>query len=261
MSILVEVNDARVHFGGIKAVDGVSLSLEEGRLYGLVGPNGSGKSTLIGVLSRLTDLTSGTLHFDGHEYEKLSPQRVARMGLGRTFQTVRLLPTLSVRENVMMGADVRTYGHRILPNWVMPRRTRRCEQFCRAAADSAIDRLELGRFAKHTPSELSYGVQRRVEIARVLAAAPRIIFFDEPTAGMNREERDEIGSIMDQLRREGLTQVLVEHDMQMITDVCDHVYVMNLGKLIAEGDAVSVVQNPEVQAAYLGKSGRDHNVA
>jgi ABC-type branched-subunit amino acid transport system ATPase component len=261
VTVILDVREAKVHFGGVRAVDGVDLSLEAGRLYGLVGPNGSGKSTLIGAMTRMTVLTSGSLEFQGHRYQKDAPQKIARMGIGRTFQTVRLLPTLSVRENVMLGADARIFGSRIVPNWLMPWRTRRREILCREAADMAIERLELTRFVNMTPDELSYGLQRRVEIARVLTAAPRLIFFDEPTAGMNRQERDEIGNVMNQLRAEGMTQVLVEHDMQMISDVCDHVYVLNLGKLIAQGDAQTVVQNPEVQAAYLGKSGERDGAA
>jgi ABC-type branched-subunit amino acid transport system ATPase component len=255
MNVLLEVIDAKVHFGGVKAVDGVNLELKSGTLYGLVGPNGSGKSTLLGALSRMTDLTEGTLTFSGEEYQSHSAARTARMGIGRTFQAVRLLPELSVLENVMLGGDARLYGCGIVANWLMPWRTRACERNCRQAAQSAIERLDLGGFEKRKAGMLPYGVQRRVEIARALAGEPTLLLFDEPTAGMNREERDEIGQVMRDLRGEGLTQILVEHDMQMITEVCDYVHVMNFGKVIAEGDPSVVVSNPLVQEAYLGKRG------
>jgi branched-chain amino acid transport system ATP-binding protein len=255
MSALLEVREVKVHFGGVKAVDGVSMHLAEGGLFGLVGPNGSGKSTLLAALSRMTDLTSGSLRFAGHSYERETAQWVSRRGLGRTFQTVRLLPSLSVLENVMVGADARLYGRGIVSNWVMPWRTRQREKACRRAAMSAVERLALVDLMDSTAGALSYGTQRRVEIARILAAAPKLVLFDEPTAGMSYEERDAIGKVMRQLQAEGITQILVEHDMQMISDVCDHVFVMNFGVVIAEGDAETVVQDSAVQEAYLGRRG------
>jgi branched-chain amino acid transport system ATP-binding protein len=253
MTTLLEARDVKVHFGGVKAVDGVGLNLTEGKLFGLVGPNGSGKSTLLAALSRLTDLTSGSMRFAGRSYEHETAQWVSRMGLGRTFQTVRLLPSLSVLENVMVGADSRLYGPRIVSNWVMPWRTRRREKECRRAAMTAVERLELAELRDQPAGALSYGTQRRVEIARVLAASPKLVLFDEPTAGMSHEERHAIGQVMRQLRAEGITQILVEHDMQLISDVCEHIFVMNSGVVIAEGDARTVVQDPAVQEAYLGR--------
>ncbi len=255
MSALLEMTGLKVHFGGVKAVDGVDMDLKSGVLYGLVGPNGSGKSTLLGALSRMTNLTEGTLCFSGEEYQKYSASRTARLGIGRTFQAVRLLPELSVLENVMLGGDTRSYGCGILANWLVPWRNKNCERLCREGAMEAIDRLELTGMEKRTAGTLPYGSQRRVEIARMLNAKPTLLLFDEPTAGMNREERDEIGHVLRDLQAEGMTQILVEHDMPMITEVCDYVYVMNFGKVIAEGDPSVVVSNPEVQEAYLGKRG------
>jgi branched-chain amino acid transport system ATP-binding protein len=258
---LLKADDIKVHFGGVKAVDGVSLELAPGGLFGLVGPNGSGKSTLLGALSRMTELTSGRLSFCGHDYERDTPQQVSRRGLGRTFQTVRLLPALSVLENVMIGADARLYGQGITANWVMPWRTRQREHDCRSAATAAIERLQLTDLMSQPAGALPYGTQRRVEIARILAAEPKLVLFDEPTAGMNHQETDAIAQVMLQLRAEGITQILVEHDMQMISDVCEHVFVMNFGVVIAEGTAASVVRDPEVQEAYLGKRGTGHAAA
>ena len=257
MTELLRIDDVKVHFGGVKAVDGITSCVEQGALYGLVGPNGSGKSTLLGAVSRLTRLTSGALLFEGHEYQHESPAHSARMGIGRTFQTVRLLPSLTILENVMLGADCRSFGLSIFANWLAPWRTRSCELAAREAAERVIDRLELSGMEGRYPGMLPYGTQRRVEIARALASDPKILLLDEPTAGMNREERDDIGRLLQDLQRQGLTQILVEHDVQLITDVCSHIFVMNFGRLIAEGEPNRVVQLPAVQEAYLGKKA-DH---
>jgi len=261
VTVLLDVDEAQVHFGGVRAVDGVSFKLEAGMLYELVGPNGSGKSTLLGALSRMTNMTGGRLSFKGNEYQNGPLPAVTRMGISRTFQAVRLLPERSVLENVMLGADARIYGRSLLASWLLPWRTRRLERECRDDAMVSVERLELKGMERRSVGLLPYGTQRRVEIARALAAHPTLLLLDEPTAGMNRKERDEIGAIMRDLRSEGLTQVLVEHDMQMITDVCDYVFCMNFGKLIAEGAPEIVVTDPVVQEAYLGKKGEEEDAA
>jgi branched-chain amino acid transport system ATP-binding protein len=257
VSVVLGVADARVHFGGVKAVDGIDLELEEGVLYGIVGPNGSGKSTLLAAISGLVRLTSGSLTFEGHEYHRDPVARIARRGLARTFQTVRLLPALSVLENVMLGADNRIAGRSITLNWLAPWRTLRCEREARRAALGVIERLGLQDFRKRYPSTLSYGVQRRVEIARALASEPKLLMLDEPTAGMSHAERADIAELLCELRDHGLTQVLVEHDLQMITDVCSEIAVMNFGRKIASGEPTTVVRLPAVQEAYLGEKAAD----
>jgi branched-chain amino acid transport system ATP-binding protein len=253
VTVLLGLDDLRVHFGGVKAVDGVTLNVEKGGLFGLVGPNGSGKSTMLGAISRLTPLTSGKIVYDGNEYQRSAASAAARMGIGRTFQTVRLLPNLTILENVMLGANARAFGQSIVRNWLFPWRTSHCEKLAREAAEEAMDRLELSGTERLYPTALPYGTQRRVEIARALASDPQLLLLDEPTAGMNREERDEIAALLRVLASQGLTQLLVEHDVPMITQVCSHIFVMNFGKLIAEGEPRGVVQLPEVQEAYLGK--------
>ena len=179
------------------------------------------------------------------------------MGLRRTFQTVRLLPELTVLENVALGADSALAGQSVTRSWLQLRRTHRAEKAARAAAARALDRMGLAQYGAAYPATLPYGTQRRVEIARALAAGPQLLLLDEPTAGMTRSERDEIGRILRELREDGLTQVLVEHDIPLITRVCDHLHVMNMGRVIASGEPTTVVQRPDVQEAYLGRHSHD----
>jgi branched-chain amino acid transport system ATP-binding protein len=247
---VLEARDVAVHFGGIKAVDGISLQLTEGKIYGVLGPNGSGKSTLLAAITRLVPLTRGELLFDGTEFQRTSAADVARHGVARTFQTVRLLHDLTVLENIQLGADL----HAADAVW----RRVLGETKPAAAVIEAIERTNLRGYEKLRPGELSYGTQRRVEIARAIAMQPRLLLLDEPTAGMNHTERQEISHLMKQLRSDGLTQLLVEHDVQMMLDTCDYIFAMNFGLLIAEGAPADVVRTPAVQDAYLGKKWRQN---
>ncbi|WP_432843243.1 ABC transporter ATP-binding protein [Dactylosporangium sp. CA-092794] len=252
----LEVRDAAVNLGGVRALDGVSLTVDNGRLYGLAGPNGSGKSTMLAAISRLLDLTSGSILIGGQNVMRRSSFQVAQMGLARTFQTVRLIPQFSVLENAMFGADQAIYGSSFARQWLMPWWTRGREAQARARAEAALERLHLTDVRDESPLSLSYGTQRKVEIARALAAEPSLLLLDEPTAGMNRAERDEIGGLLLRLRHEGVTQILVEHDLKMMVDICDHLYVLDSGHLIASGPPVECIRDPKVVEAYLGRGRR-----
>lgn len=235
---LMEVQDVAVHFGGVKAVDGITLEMEPGRIYGVLGPNGSGKSTLLGAMTRLTPLTRGRFVLDGEDYTRRPARKVHHMGIARTFQTVRLLDDRSVRDNILLGQDT------------LSKETRK---HARTRVEEVMERVGVREVEQLRPDELSYGMQRRVEFARAIIGRPRLLLLDEPTAGMNSTERAEISELMKALLEEGVTQFIVEHDVQMMVDTCDHLFAMNFGKLIAEGEPREVVRHPDVQEAYLGK--------
>jgi ABC-type branched-subunit amino acid transport system ATPase component len=240
---LMEVRDVAVHFGGVRAVDGISIELHPGRIYGVLGPNGSGKSTLLGAMTRLTPMTRGAFVFEGKDYTRRPARTVHHMGIARTFQTVRLLEDRSVRDNILLGTDS------------MHRSERKDAE---VRVDEVMERLGVREIERMRPDELSYGMQRRVEFARAIISKPRLLLLDEPTAGMNTAEREEISALMRQLLEEGVTQFIVEHDVQMMVDTCDHLFAMNFGKLIAEGTPTEVVRHPAVQEAYLGKRAGKH---
>jgi branched-chain amino acid transport system ATP-binding protein len=239
---LLEIQDVAVHFGGVRAVDGVSMRLHEGLIYGILGPNGSGKSTLLGAITRLNPMTRGALSFDGKPFHRQPAHRVAHMGVARTFQTVRLLEDRTVRDNVLLGIDTAE---------------RAIRKDLALRVDEVMDRIGIAGFEQMRPDELSYGMQRRVEIARAIVARPRLLLLDEPTAGMNTRERDDVSDLLRSLRQEGLTQFLVEHDVQMMIEVCDYLFAMNFGKLIAEGTPQEVIRNEAVRESYLGKQATD----
>jgi branched-chain amino acid transport system ATP-binding protein len=246
---VLEVRDVKVHFGGVKAVDGITFDITPGKIFGILGPNGSGKSTLLAAFTRYLNLTAGSLRLAGEEYDTVPTAQVARRGVARTFQTVRLLPGLTVRENIELGADLAGNGS---PFGGLRRKSANAGPSA-DDVDSAIKRTGLTGLERAWPSELSYGSQRRVEIARAIAARPRLLLLDEPTAGMNHGERHEVSMLLRDLQREGLTQLLVEHDVQMMIDTCDWLFAMNFGKLIAEGPPEEVVRQDSVREAYLGK--------
>ncbi|HVW43942.1 MAG TPA: ABC transporter ATP-binding protein [Amycolatopsis sp.] len=256
MSEVLALDGISVHFGAVRAVDEVSLGLTAGKVYGVVGPNGSGKSTLLGAVSRLTPSTAGTIRFRGSDCTRWTPQRLARHGLARTFQTVRLLPTLSVLDNIRLGADVRVVGTGVWKPWVLPVWSARRERTIREIAERAMERLGITALRDRLPHQLSYGNQRRVEIARAIAADPAMLLLDEPTAGMTGDERDGIVQVVASLRAEGLTQVVVDHDVDMIVNLADHLFVLSEGRVIAQGHPPDVVGDPRVQEAYLGRRHR-----
>jgi branched-chain amino acid transport system ATP-binding protein len=249
----LDVEDVSVVFGGVRALDGASMTVEPGQLCGLIGPNGSGKSTMLGALSRLTDLTSGELKLDGTPFSTVEPHRASQLGIARTFQTVRLLPGMTVLANVMFGAGTEAVQRAPVLNWLNLRAAARDESRARAAAEAALERVGMHGHRHEYPLDLPYGMQRRVEIARALAADPKVLLLDEPTAGMSQSERRDVGDVLAELHAAGLTQILVEHDLAMIHRICDTCVALNFGKVIARGTPRQVADDPDVLEAYVGR--------
>jgi branched-chain amino acid transport system ATP-binding protein len=257
MTGLLAIQDASVSFGGVRALDGVSMEIQAGSCCGIIGPNGSGKTTLLGVISRLTGMTAGHLIFDGIDYSSSSPAQSARLGIARTFQTVRLLPSLSVIKNVMIGAASSAGARHPLVNLARPRRLWAESHRARDAAEQALERVAMSKYQDALPYDLPYGLQRKVEIARALATSPKLLLLDEPMAGMRQAERDGIAAVLQELSANGLTQILVEHDLAMIYRVCDTSYALDFGRVIAEGPPRLVASQPMVREAYLGRDSRN----
>jgi ABC-type branched-subunit amino acid transport system ATPase component len=249
---LLRTEDVEVRFGGVTAVDGASMAVGRGALLGLIGPNGSGKSTLLGGISRMTSLTSGRLFMDGEEYTDVPVHRANAMGISRTFQTVRLLSSMTVLQNAMVGAATTAVQGSAVASWLLVPRSRRAEREARATAEHALERVGMQDFRRSFPQDLPYGRQRKVEIARALASDPKVLLLDEPTAGMSHSERNEVADVMMELNESGLTQVLVEHDLAMIHRVCSHAVAINFGRIIAEGSPHEVASDPLVREAYMG---------
>jgi branched-chain amino acid transport system ATP-binding protein len=252
VTALLEVKDATVRFGGIVAVRQATLSIEAGSLCGLIGPNGSGKTTMIGVISRLVNLSEGSLAFDGVDYTHVAPHVPASLGIARTFQAMRLIGDMTVRQNVMIGAGSAAVRRSAVSNWLNLPKSFGDERVARATADQSLDQVGMLKQADAYPFDLSYGMQRRVEIARALSTKPKLLLLDEPIAGMSQAERRDIGQLLRDLQADGLTQVLVEHDLAMIHRVCDTAYALNFGQVIATGAPRAVAATPAVREAYLG---------
>ncbi|MET0708681.1 MAG: ABC transporter ATP-binding protein [Tardiphaga sp.] len=239
-------------FQGIVAVDSISFTAQAGQVTGLIGPNGSGKTTTMNMITGLYPTDAGRISLDDAVLTGLEPHRIAGFGIARTFQNIRLLADQSVLANVMLGTH---RGHRQNILAVLLRlpgvtsEERAAEARCRAL----LDELRIGHLADTAAGDLSYGDRRRVEIARALASKPRLLLLDEPAAGMNHAEKGRLGDLILQIRQSGVTVLLIEHDIDLVSKVSDHIVVLNFGREIAEGTPGEIRRSPAVIEAYLGR--------
>ncbi|MCT9810915.1 ABC transporter ATP-binding protein [Acidovorax sp. Be4] len=249
---LLHIDGVSVRFGGIVALDGVSFDVQRGQICGLIGPNGAGKSTLFNCLSRLYECNSGSIHFDGHPLSTMPRHRMAGIGIGRTFQNLALFRTMTVRENALVGCHSQHHAGFLRNAFRLPGAAR-IEAQAQERAQTLIDFLGLGSVAERTVADLPFGTQKRVELARALAAQPQLLLLDEPAAGLNHEELESLGALIRDIRdRLQVTVLLVEHHMGLVMGVSDKVVALNFGKKIAEGTPAQVRAHPEVIRAYLG---------
>ena len=248
---LLQLSGVCKHFGGLTALSDVSLHIERGEIYGLIGPNGAGKTTLFNVITGLYQLDEGSFTFDGNGYARCKPHLLAAAGIARTFQNIRLFANMTALENVMVGCHLRTRSG------IWGALTRNAATLAEERATSARAAELLGYVGILRPADtlaknLSYGEQRRLEIARALATGPKLLALDEPAAGMNATETGNLKVLMKKIRDSGITVLLIEHDVKLIMDLCDRVTVLDYGRKIAEGVPDVVRRDPAVIAAYLG---------
>ncbi|AFK53483.1 ABC transporter ATP-binding protein [Tistrella mobilis] len=254
---LLTIRDLAISFGGLKAVDGIDVTVGQGDVHALIGPNGAGKTTVLNCVSRFYDAARGSIRFGGQELLGLKPHRVARLGIARTFQNLELFPELSVLDNVLIGRD-RAMSAGILPAMLRLPSERREAIRERDHALGLIDEVGLGGDADAIVADLPYGRQKLAELARALALDPRLLLLDEPAAGMNQTEARTLGDLLLRLRdRHGLTILLIEHNMSLVMRVSDRITVMEQGRFLAAGTPPEIERHEAVIAAYLGNRDAD----
>jgi branched-chain amino acid transport system ATP-binding protein len=235
----LEVAGVEVRFGGVVALRGVDLSVEAGSVTGLIGPNGAGKTTLFNVVTGLQKAQRGSVTLDGHDLTHLAPHRRARMGIARTFQRLEIFGSLTVRENILVAAEIRRRWARDGSN---PRRV----------ADEVLAQVGLQGVARVRCDTLPTGMARLVEVGRALATRPKVLLLDEPSSGLDDQETDELGALLVHLADEGTAVLLVEHDVELVMSVCRVVHVLDFGRILAVGTPAEIQGDPDVRAAYLG---------
>ena len=255
--IVLEVKGVSKRFGGLQALSDVGITIRKGQVYGLIGPNGAGKTTFFNVITGLYTPDGGTFQLGGAPYTPTAVHEVAAAGIARTFQNLRLFPEMTALENVMVGRHVRTKSGLIGAIFRTPGFKAEEAAIARRAQE-LLDYVGIGKYAEFKSRTLSYGDQRRLEIARALATDPKLIALDEPAAGMNATEKVVLRELIDRIRKDGRTILIIEHDMKLMMGLCDRLTVLDYGKQIAEGTAAEVQKNEKVIEAYLGTGHKAH---
>ena len=238
-------------FGGVHAVRDVSFTVSEGAIHSVIGPNGAGKTTLFNLVSGIYAPTSGRIMLDGEDVAGMAPDALARRGLSRTFQNLQVCMNMTAIDNVMVGAHL-ALNQNLFASMLRLPAVRRRDLECRVEAARLMDFVGVGKYRDFDASQMPYGALKRLEIARALAASPKILLLDEPAAGLNHTETGEIEALIRKIAQSGVTVLLVEHDMKLVMNLSDHILVLDYGKMLAVGTAAEVRANPDVIAAYLG---------
>jgi branched-chain amino acid transport system ATP-binding protein len=249
----LEVKNISIQFGGLTAVGGLDFKVEEGQVVSIIGPNGAGKTTIFNILTGIYQPQEGEIYFQGERIDGIAPQKIVMAGIARTFQNIRLFPDMRVIENVLVGTHIQT-KYKLLDGFLRTRRFRKEESEKIQFAVKLLKEVGLSGRINDYADNLPYGEQRKLEIARAIATGAKLLLLDEPAAGMNPKESEELRQFILELKKQGYTILLIEHDMNVVMNLSDYIYVVDYGKKIAEGLPQEIQGNKQVAAAYLGES-------
>jgi len=246
---MLEIVNVTKNFGGLTALDNIGLQVKEKQIYGLIGPNGAGKTTLFNIITGFLMATEGSIQFSGKELTRMPPNKIARLGIARTFQNIRLFGTMTVMENVLVAQNMKARSGIISLVQLLSAREKKLQE----EAEALLKKMGLWQKRNELSISLAYGDQRRLEIARALALAPELLLLDEPAAGMNEAETEDLLERIQEIRDLGQTIMLIEHDMNIVMGICDYISVLNFGSVIANGTPVEIQTSEAVIEAYLGR--------